>query len=81
MSSGGRLTVEAAIMPRNQKEVAMVVLNIVDPKNAEKLANSKKQLADMKRRDRMNSATARTVAAAIKANRRGSMKRGRHIWQ
>jgi hypothetical protein len=29
----------------------------------------------------MNSATARTVAAAIKANRRGSMKRGRHIWQ
>lgn len=59
----------------------MIVLNIVDPKNAEKLANSKKRIADMERRKRMNSAAARTVAAAIKANFRATLKRGRHIFQ
>ena len=60
----------------------MIVTNVVRPENAERLANAKKRIAAAKRRTHStNPATARTVAAAIAANKRAGQRKGWRIWR
>lgn len=60
----------------------MIILNVVKPENAERLANAKKRISAAKRRTyNTNPATARTVAAAIAANKRAGQRRGWRIWR
>ena len=59
----------------------MTVLNVVNPRNAARLANAKKLIEDKRRRERLRGEAARIVSAAIVANLRNTSKSGRHVWR
>ena len=59
----------------------MIVLNVVKPGTEELLANERRRIADAKRKTVTNPAMARTVAAAIAANRRAVQRQGWRKWR
>lgn len=59
----------------------LIVRNVIEPQTAAKLANSKRKMAERKRREAMqNRATTRTVKAALSAMKTARLRHGRNIF-